>query len=247
MELEDRVKALEGEMKILKNEIQGMLLEIQEQVLSHYYPSLRAMESPPPDKVAQPLQPMQTIPPDDWIIEEEPEETAALPKTKKVSLADIRATQDAVPGSVVEEQAPFQFEEEIGQTTMELAEPVSDRAEEKETAVSPEEEAPPLSEEETDPDTIMELAGWLSETVEKIGGERTSKLIEGYAEEGRLAPDVRDILTGLISFGDDKTTPEKVGMTEMLDVLLQLNKILNLRSPSDITMALSLIEEEKRG
>lgn len=40
MALEDRVKQLEDELKVLKNEIQTTLLDIQEQVLSHYYPSL---------------------------------------------------------------------------------------------------------------------------------------------------------------------------------------------------------------
>ena len=35
-------------------------------------------------------------------------------------------------------------------------------------------------------------------------------------------------------------------MTEMLDVVLKLNKILNLRQ-ADIAMALSLIEEENLG
>lgn len=40
MALEDRVKELEDELKVLKNEIQTTLLDIQEQILSHYYPSL---------------------------------------------------------------------------------------------------------------------------------------------------------------------------------------------------------------
>ena len=40
--LEQRIKTLEYEIKILKNEIQRTLLDIQEQVLSHYYPELRS-------------------------------------------------------------------------------------------------------------------------------------------------------------------------------------------------------------
>lgn len=40
MALEDRVRELEEELKVLKNEIQTTLLDIQEQILSHYYPSL---------------------------------------------------------------------------------------------------------------------------------------------------------------------------------------------------------------
>lgn len=45
MELEDRVKALELELKVLKNEIQNTLLDIREQVLALYHPSLTATET----------------------------------------------------------------------------------------------------------------------------------------------------------------------------------------------------------
>lgn len=47
MSLEQRVKTLEYEVKILKNEIQQTLLDIQEQILLHYYPSLRTEEQDP--------------------------------------------------------------------------------------------------------------------------------------------------------------------------------------------------------
>ena len=54
MELDARVKALEYELKILKNEIQRTLLDIQEQVLIQYYPSLRSEDiTPPTEAVAQ--------------------------------------------------------------------------------------------------------------------------------------------------------------------------------------------------
>ena len=41
MDVEQRVKALEQEMKILKNQVQKTLLDIQEQILVHYHPTLR--------------------------------------------------------------------------------------------------------------------------------------------------------------------------------------------------------------
>jgi hypothetical protein len=56
MELDQRVKSLEYEVKILKNELQRTLLEIQEQILIHYYPSLRADESTPSDGTIQNLE-----------------------------------------------------------------------------------------------------------------------------------------------------------------------------------------------
>jgi hypothetical protein len=56
MELDQRVKALEYEMKILKNEIQRTLLDIQEQILVHYYPALRSEESKPSDGLMQTIE-----------------------------------------------------------------------------------------------------------------------------------------------------------------------------------------------
>jgi hypothetical protein len=41
IQLEQRVKSLEYEMKILKNQLQRALLDIQEQILIHEYPELR--------------------------------------------------------------------------------------------------------------------------------------------------------------------------------------------------------------
>lgn len=53
MNLETRVETLEHELKILKSEIEATLLEIQEQVLIHYYPTLRAEDSTPPQEIAK--------------------------------------------------------------------------------------------------------------------------------------------------------------------------------------------------
>ena len=53
MDLEQRVRTLEYEVKILKQDMQRILLEIQEQVLVHYYPSLRSEEIIPSDSVKQ--------------------------------------------------------------------------------------------------------------------------------------------------------------------------------------------------
>jgi hypothetical protein len=53
MELEQRIKTLEYEMKVLKNEIQRTLLEIQEQILAHYYPELRSEEIKAPEAARQ--------------------------------------------------------------------------------------------------------------------------------------------------------------------------------------------------
>jgi len=59
MELEQRVKSLEYEIKIVKNEIQRTLLEIQEQILLHYYPDLRSLDASITEGVVQSFEAIQ--------------------------------------------------------------------------------------------------------------------------------------------------------------------------------------------
>ena len=42
MDLEQRMAKMEEEIHILKNQIQSTLLDIEEQIMNHYYPSLRS-------------------------------------------------------------------------------------------------------------------------------------------------------------------------------------------------------------
>lgn len=65
MNLENRVETLEHEFKILKNEIEETLLEIQNQVLIHYYPALRAEDSTPPQESLKPVT-NRSKPAQDW-------------------------------------------------------------------------------------------------------------------------------------------------------------------------------------
>ncbi|MBI5565400.1 MAG: hypothetical protein HY870_10910 [Chloroflexi bacterium] len=83
MELDARVKALEYEMKILKNEIQRTLLDIQEQVLVHYYPTLRAEDTAPPAEAVAQLANRAAA---------AATASAPAPILKKVSLDEVRPT-----------------------------------------------------------------------------------------------------------------------------------------------------------
>ena len=63
MDLERRVEALEKELQILKAQIQATLLDIQEQILTNAYPSLRAENAaPPPERpAAMPANPITIL------------------------------------------------------------------------------------------------------------------------------------------------------------------------------------------
>lgn len=85
MELEQRVKTLEYEFKILKNELQRTLLDIQEQVLVHYYPTLRAEETAPSLGTIQALEAVRA----------KQGSAVVTPAAKKVSLDPVRETASA--------------------------------------------------------------------------------------------------------------------------------------------------------
>ena len=83
MDLEHRVKTLEHEVKILKNQIQKTLLEIQEQVLTHYHPSLRVEEIIIPERLESPLDLPQNG-------SASPATEVTTPPVRQVSLDEIR-------------------------------------------------------------------------------------------------------------------------------------------------------------
>jgi len=193
MTLEQKVKTLEYEIKILKNEIQRTLLDIQEQILTHYYPSLRAEEPAPTEGMVESIKEKK----------QQLEEASDPSEVRQVSLEDVTA--------------------------------------QKKTPVSPEGGAFAQPEGQDDQARIIALSGWVSSTAQKIGGERTARLIQVCTGKGILAPDLENPmirLTGLIT-GDD--VPEQVAVNEILSVLLKLNELLGRAASVD--EALSVIEE----
>lgn len=52
-QLDKRIKSLESEIKILKNQLQRTLLDVREQILVHQYPALRQDEGATPPAVRQ--------------------------------------------------------------------------------------------------------------------------------------------------------------------------------------------------
>ncbi len=207
MELEQRVKALEYEMKILKNEIQRTLLDIQEQILIHYYPSLRAGDDTEPSEGT--WQSLESIRERKAALggEASPDASPVLP-VKKVSLEEIRPAQEG--GSASSDGGNSSTPAGgAGQTS------------------------------------IVELSGWVSDTVKSVGGDRAVKLIKACAGKEWITPESEDVLLRLASLSSDDVVPETVAVNEVLTMLLKLNELLGRRS--DVEQAITLIEEADLG
>ncbi|MCB9451232.1 MAG: hypothetical protein H6672_07315 [Anaerolineaceae bacterium] len=105
MDLEKRVQQLEEELEILKHQIQTTLLDIQEQLLTNTYPSLRSENPPSPPNPNPPSQPVMTYTPPPVEPNYTPVEAAPV-NVRKVCLDDLTSPNPAPEQShpIVEEE-----------------------------------------------------------------------------------------------------------------------------------------------
>ncbi len=206
MELDKRIKALEYEMKILKNEIQRTLLDVQEQILLHYYPSLRSEEGGS-SGVMQSVQSVQESlgkmdqPPSEPAEPAEPAEPVAVRHT---SLDEVRGGGGG--GSSPEQPGAAQ---EGGAADME------------------------------------KLSPWAGTCVEKIGAERTGRLLEACGNRGVLDAETKAALSRVVSESKDENPPQVVAVNDTLGLILNLYQLMG--RPTDVEEALSTIEEAGLG
>lgn len=179
MDVEAKIKTLEQEVKILKNQIQQTLLDIHEQVLVHYYPSLR-VEAPDDD--------------------EHRAGEAAKGSAKGSSRKD-RST-DAEKAAPEPESLP----------NLLLQPPIADGAE---------------LQYEADQSIFDRMVEWLDLSVGKIGKARIEDLIKIQIQGGILDDTIGETLLQLLTLSDEEKPPESVGMKDILQIQMELNKILS--------------------
>jgi len=179
--LEVRLEALEAEVKVLKSEIQNILLEIQEQVLLHYYPSLRVEDEEPSDMVIQALE----------TVRKKRQEAEEAETAEEAMFPDVAGPFPHNGGASVSEPDALnvdrvgRWSQEGGGTHLPPAlipppggAPVSSRAD--------------AAHGSGEWETFSETVTWVQESISKIGKDRTVQLIRLYAAQGLLSSSVAD-------------------------------------------------------
>lgn len=210
MAQEDRLRALEDEVGVLKDQIRHTLLEIQEQVLIHYYPDLRAQAAAPPD--------------------------VALPSLRRGGAGQSGRSLSGVQRVSVQGQE--------GAASPDGPDPSAGDG--LHLPLGAEAQAAPLEAGEGGKwATVTALLSWASNSVERIGRERTTKAIEICARGGYLDAQVKETLLQLIALSDDERRVEQVSVRIVRDVLAELNEALG-QAP-DAAAANWLLEEVSIG
>ena len=221
MSLETRVETLEHELKILKNEIERTLLEIQNQVLIHYYPSLRAEDATPPKELLPLLESAfsEVDEPASSLAKRPPEEEgtpAPPPKTKEVSLTDIKRK----PAPPLPTRDPAAVKGAVAPANVTIIP----------AKVPPAAPAPvatlPWPAETIQQNLFPLLAKWVNESVEKIGKELTQNMVESAANAEQIAPEVLTLLLQFIALCEEEQPPAMVDTKILMDALLKLDKLL---------------------
>jgi hypothetical protein len=198
VELEQRVKALEQELAVLKHQIQVTLLEVHEQVLAQKHPDLRAEGATSPANAQATIRPETPTPAENSTQRET--HGGGGNGAASASQPDIPETLPPTPSS---EPA---------------AEPAPDDAYTIETAV------PVLAPARADWSEVVSTINWLQESIEQVGIAHTRREIALYVRDGVLPPEVEMPLLELLDLYEarDAFEADREHQSSVTQVLAEL-------------------------
>jgi len=231
MALDNRIEQLEKEFALLKNEIQSVLLNIQEQVLAQHQSAFAEAEAAAAYGRAQP--------PQETVVENVP---PLRPQISEEGAEDQREMQQEAPSPPPGEPA---FSRD-GQEEEEAISP-SPRESRGPAEVAPvagiRQPGSPVS-RHLDVATVVGLAKWVDESTKGIGCRRTVEIVEIYDMAGHLAPEVKEVLLRFISLNDAEEPRRQVPMRDVMINMLRLDRILGRKADAAAVLALFIGKEE---
>ncbi len=216
MELTEKVSQLENEIKVLKNEVQAVLLDLRESCLNFENPfntqASLAGGQPVSVNVQTPMR--------------EPEQKDARTKAKK----EIELVEETKP--TIDKPEPVTAHEEVTgaeglkmDTGIKSAGPLNSRS------------------AKLDITTIAALTGWVTESTRQLGRERTEAVLDMSEVMGYLPRDLKAILLKLIYLAPEGHY-EDVPTREYLNSLLKIASLLGADNKSEAALLSILSEEE---
>ncbi len=232
MELNSKVTQLEDEIKILKSEVQAVLLDLRDSCLSGenpFNPAAPPVNSQPIIINQMPPVPDEPPPTTDGEHEVTPEETreSELPKVEEPASEPEPADK---PELIASEKA---VHEDVKRAWRVEIEPGLQFKARKATA-GPEGKA--------DLATIAGLVQWVTESTGRLGRERTNVILDTSEMMGHLPPDIKEILGKFISLTPDGCSGE-VATRDYLISLIELDSLLGKGNKSEIAL-LSILSQE---
>jgi archaellum component FlaD/FlaE len=259
MELNDKVTQLEDEIKILKNEVQAVLLDLRESFLSNINPF---SPSTIITKIAAPDVPEISNEPT-----EVPVTTETLIPEPGISDRVEQNTQIVVDNS--EEEPCIEADDEENDEIMDVDEGDEDIDDQPGFFTGPEsttdnqestrevdnmvwhpeismkeqpvpKEAIAVEEKKLDLEMIAQLSLWVEDAVKRLGPLRTRTILDITETMGYVDSDLKNILVKFIHPASDGDVVSAT-TRDYLSVLVELNRLLNTDSRMEIALLFILI------
>ncbi len=240
MEMDDRVNQLEDEIKVLKNEVQAVLLDIRESYLNRenpFNPDVSAIPIAPAIAIstAQPQQPPVPM--------REP-----VNRAPKVDLEDERQEEhpeeehlDDKGETVGEEEfddGEETAQEEVNRVWQSDVQRASNSGSRKSNGSSG-----GNGNGKVDLITIAGLTQWVMDTVQRLGREKTETILDISEIVGLLTPELKNILAKFIGRASGEGNGDAT-IRDYITSLVELERLLGMNIKSEEMALLSIICQE---
>ena len=241
MAVEERVRDLESEVKVLKNEIQAVLLNIQDQVLTYY---------------ATPFTPdLGDYHSDDDVAagggsSDGPGAGDPSYSTWEGALTVVDRLEEGQGGASVPDKSVTDLEPEELPMQRDEGDSLVDIVRSWTGTTQEVEPAPRQSQEEwleslegdVNLALLAKLATWANAAVKRMGGKRAKAILETYVMTGLISSNVARLLEVFVTFDGRGRPAGKLATRDVLTTLMNLDKILG-RKVDATAVALSLLLE----
>lgn len=253
------MKAVEGELGLLKNQIQQTLLDIREHVLELSNPFGSASRSREwdsrPAAAAEPTPVVTTVlaapPPPEPVVETPEPPVAASPEPEPPAetppaLESFDALFDAPPAPGLDGPTNGMADSLWDDTPPPAPEPpkvsTSPRAHHEPQSPAPGTEPPMEKGSKIDLITLTSLVKWVDQTTRKIGKERVMVILDIYEMAGRIAPSTKQLVQRLCALSDG-SSEHAIPLREVVGAMLQIDGLLEAKQMDERRM-LSLLMDD---
>jgi hypothetical protein len=203
--MEQKVQNLEEEVKLLKNQIRAVLLDIKESLASGEWQAVGRVEGKEAGRT------------------EERDEEEELREEEASAAREGKGDGDLSEEEAGTHQAPVRVREVRGGKEERNKE---ERKREEESGWEREKEEREGKGKKLEPITLIMLMEWIEKTEEKLGGEETEKLVELYTATAEVGEETRETLRLVMGL---RGKEGKKGIGSVVPYLMELDDLMQER------------------
>ena len=257
METSEKITQLENEIKVLKNEVQAVLLDIRENVLNAENPFTaqkpivtsqvvidRQVQTPVPPLPLSETKPAQATP----VQEQKPIDTAPAKEIHAPENNEIEKNHNGNNGHKAAETLEMEYKNNERKPQNNNYNQVDYRQREQNNTDLPRFENCESRSNRRQPDLVAYagLACWVEDSTRRLGKERTQAMLEISEVAGFLPPEVKEILTRLTNM----ELPEhsyKPSARDYFDSLVKLSTVFGNNNENNAALLLMLAQGDVHG